>query len=334
MKKSFTANISGSIFYIDEDAYNLLNSYLEQLRTAFPGPDGTEIVGDIESRIAELLNERENGNPKIVTIDDVNTVIERVGSPADLNDSVDPIASETDRSTGGQTTPPPYYASERKEKRLYRDESNRVLGGVLSGIAEYYGWNITLLRIIVVILALTTWFFPCFIAYIVAWCVIPAANTPIQKLEMSGQPINPATLSQQILNTRTVESATSQIGRILGVGFLAFVGLICGCLFISFVAALIWAIGALIGVSVFSIPWGVANDLPFIYASQAPIFALFMSLSGLILFGVILWAICIVLFKFPKISSTALIVCGIVEFILLVTTVITGNAMASNLALF
>ena len=332
MKKSFTANINGSIFYIDEDAFNLLNNYLEQLHTAFPGPDGDEIVSDIEARIGEVLNEREGANSNIVTIEDINDVIARVGSPADLNDSAAKTNQDSQASDTTTATPPPYYPSEPQDKRLFRDESNRVLGGVLSGIAKYYGWNTGLLRILVTVLAMTTWFFPCFIAYIVAWCVIPAARTPIQRLEMTGQPINPATLGSQMLSSQPTESASSQIGRIIGVGFLAFIGLICGSLFISALAGLIWSVGSLLGVTLFAIPWD-ANF--YIYQSApAPLFALLMSLAGLLFFGIILWAIGIVLFKFPKISSTTLIVCAVIEFILLVACVIMGNALASNLALF
>ena len=36
MKKTFPANISGKIYYIDEDAYTLLQNYLIQLRASFP----------------------------------------------------------------------------------------------------------------------------------------------------------------------------------------------------------------------------------------------------------------------------------------------------------
>ena len=57
MKKTFPVNINGTIFYIDEDAYALLNTYLEQLKVAFKGPEGAEIVADIEARISEIFSE-------------------------------------------------------------------------------------------------------------------------------------------------------------------------------------------------------------------------------------------------------------------------------------
>lgn len=55
MKRTYPANIDGQIFYIDEDAFELLKNYLDQLRLTFRGSEGQEIVGDIESRIRELF---------------------------------------------------------------------------------------------------------------------------------------------------------------------------------------------------------------------------------------------------------------------------------------
>lgn len=53
MKRTFTANIDGQVFHIDEDAYRLLQEYLDQLRLVFGSEEGPEIVADIETRIRE-----------------------------------------------------------------------------------------------------------------------------------------------------------------------------------------------------------------------------------------------------------------------------------------
>lgn len=47
MKRTYPANIDGQIFYIDEDAYLMLQDYLQQLKLTFKGTEGAEIVGDI-----------------------------------------------------------------------------------------------------------------------------------------------------------------------------------------------------------------------------------------------------------------------------------------------
>ena len=63
MKKTFEVNINGKIFHIDEDAYELLKNYLSQLREAFPGEEGEEIVSDIECRISEHFEQRDEAQP-------------------------------------------------------------------------------------------------------------------------------------------------------------------------------------------------------------------------------------------------------------------------------
>ena len=56
MKKTFTINISGSVFHIEEDAYEMLQKYLISLNNHFGGSDeGKEIIADIEARIAEIF---------------------------------------------------------------------------------------------------------------------------------------------------------------------------------------------------------------------------------------------------------------------------------------
>ena len=59
MKKTLTINISGTIFNIDDDAYEKLNSYIDSLRMHFRNQEGKdEILEDIEIRISELLSEK------------------------------------------------------------------------------------------------------------------------------------------------------------------------------------------------------------------------------------------------------------------------------------
>ena len=75
MKKTFPVNINGKVFYIDEDAYELLLNYLDQLQSAFPDSEGKEIVTDIESRISELFDERISAGANAIVYADVNNVI-------------------------------------------------------------------------------------------------------------------------------------------------------------------------------------------------------------------------------------------------------------------
>ena len=57
MKKTLTINLGGSVFHIDEDAYQLLDKYLSNLRIHFKKEEGSdEIMNDFELRISELLS--------------------------------------------------------------------------------------------------------------------------------------------------------------------------------------------------------------------------------------------------------------------------------------
>ncbi|NGX27851.1 MAG: hypothetical protein K940chlam1_00020 [Candidatus Anoxychlamydiales bacterium] len=58
-------------------------------------------------------------------------------------------------------------------KKLYRSRTNRKIAGVCGGLAEYWGLDVTILRIIVVVLFFITAIFPVLIAYFIAILLIP-----------------------------------------------------------------------------------------------------------------------------------------------------------------
>lgn len=252
MKKAFPSNINGKIYYIDEDAYNLLQDYLTQLRAAFPGAEGAEIVEDIEARIGELLDEKTSHGIEVVNIEFVNGVIERMGRPADITGEVAeediPLSSGEDAENGGgqsgEVPPPPYVEPPVVEKRLYRDPRNKVFFGVISGLGHYLGWDVTVLRILVIILAFSTAVIPCIVIYLIAAAVIPPAVTPRQILEMQGQPVTIENVGQTVIdNTVQAEqnsaSLWTTIFSAIGKVVLATIGFFCALIAISFAIAAI-----------------------------------------------------------------------------------------------
>lgn len=58
------------------------------------------------------------------------------------------------------------------KKPLRRSRSNKMVGGVLAGIADYYGLDATVLRLVYVLATIFT-AFAGVLVYIVAWLVIP-----------------------------------------------------------------------------------------------------------------------------------------------------------------
>ena len=184
MKKTYNINLGGIVFHIDEDAYELLDKYLSNLRIHFSKEEGAEeIVHDMELRISELFSERLNEKKQVVTLKDVEEIIAQMGKPEEFSDDTTQDTNE-------------YIKEEKTPRRLFRDPDNKVIGGVCSGIAAYFGWDVTILRILLIILAFPIFWNGAFIIkgivlfYIIAWIIIPEANTATDKLSMKGMKVN------------------------------------------------------------------------------------------------------------------------------------------------
>ena len=178
MKKTFTINISGSVFHIEEDAFEKLQAYLLKLNQYFGNQvGGQEILQDIESRIAELLQEKLDAGPEAVTNEWVNEVMHRMGNPEDFMDQEETAAKPTAATEA---------KGEKINKRLYRDGENRVLGGVCSGLSAYFNFDPVFLRILFVLLVFVGVGISIFV-YLILWMVVPKARTTTQRLEMKGE---------------------------------------------------------------------------------------------------------------------------------------------------
>lgn len=174
MKKTMTISLSGSIFNLEEDAYNVLNGYLKRLEFHFSKEEGRqEIISDIESRIAEHLRETIKQENQAVDLNEINRIIKIMGEPGE-------IEGEENMKNNIQED----YKSYR---RLYRDTEDRVLGGVCSGMGYY--WRIEPLVLRIIFILTLFWGGLGLITYIILWIVVPPAITTSQKLEMKGEPV-------------------------------------------------------------------------------------------------------------------------------------------------
>ncbi|NOU18183.1 MAG: PspC domain-containing protein [Bacteroidales bacterium] len=175
MKKTTTVSLSGSIFTLEEDAYNVLNGYLKRLEFHFSKEEGKqEIISDIESRIAEHLRETIKTQNQAVDINDINRIIKIMGEPGEIE--------------GEENMKNDYQNDYRSYRRLYRDTDDKIIGGVCAGMGHYWRVEPLLLRIIIILLTVFG-VFPGLIIYIILWIVIPPALTNTQKLEMRGEPV-------------------------------------------------------------------------------------------------------------------------------------------------
>ncbi len=174
MKKTFTINISGTIFHIEDDAYEILQKYLINLRAHFgSNEEGNEILADIEARIAEIFLESASDEKSVVSNEMVNKVIEIMGTPEDISGE-----DEDDNE--------PVIGKAKRKRRLYRDPDHRVIGGVSGGLAAYFDMDPVVIRIIFIALFFIT-SGVALLAYFILWIAVPKAKNTAQRLEMRGQ---------------------------------------------------------------------------------------------------------------------------------------------------
>ncbi|MCM1219872.1 MAG: PspC domain-containing protein [Lachnospiraceae bacterium] len=334
MKRALQANINNKVFYIDEDAYNLLQNYLHQLADAFSGPESKEIVDDIECRASELLTEKVEAGKNVIDIQCIYNVIETIGSPEELGELAGNQSKPQGGEGGGEIAPPPYQAPKepKPQKKLYRDPNDKVLGGVVGGLAKYLGWNAGVMRVLLVILAVTTYVMPVFICYLIAWMVIPLANTPRKKLEMEGREVTFDSVAQSLrdsaqeqlrkIDSRNVgQAATSLIGAVCkvfaGLLALAFAAAGFACLIGVFVAIFMPFSG--IGAHGWMINGGSGLIFPSV-AACAWFGCLCLALA--ILMGVMAWGIGAAAFSWKRISAGVLLALGVIMAILIAVFIV------------
>lgn len=156
MKETINVNIGQQAFTLDCDAYDRLTTYLSDLRRSI-SVDTDEVMGDIEIRLAELFAEELPSPMMVVTLAMVERAIERIGRPEDFASE-----SENDQSKKDNTM---------ETKRLRRSRTDRSIAGVCGGLANYFGVDATVLRIIMLCLmifgGMSLW------VYIIMWLLIP-----------------------------------------------------------------------------------------------------------------------------------------------------------------
>ena len=173
MKKVININFQGRILPIEEMAYENLKQYIESLRTYFEQEEGKdEIINDIECRVAELCEDRLKKGAVCISEEDIELIISSIGRPADF-EAQDGFEANTNVNAGTnqgqsntQNTGEPIY-----QKRLYRDEQNKVLGGVCAGIANYLNLDPIIIRVLWILL-----FGISFFAYLLLWIAVPSTS--------------------------------------------------------------------------------------------------------------------------------------------------------------
>jgi len=171
MEKSIKINIAGVIFHINDDAYELLRDYLQSVTDRLSKvPGGSEMIDDIEGRIAELFQSKPSWQTAIISKEEVEEMISTMGSPEDIAGDLESEPYTSTRSEG--------------PKKLYRNTGNSILGGVCSGLADYTGIDAVWIRIFFVLLTLV--YLTGALVYVILWIVLPGTGTRRREEKIPG----------------------------------------------------------------------------------------------------------------------------------------------------
>ena len=291
MKKTLTVNLNGRVYTIDEDAYRLLDNYLNNLRIHFRKEEGSsEIINDFEARIEELFSEKIRAGYQVITLEHVEEIIARVGKPADF--------ATNDENEQGKAQ----FAEKVKEfaekvktkKKFYRNVNDKVLGGVCSGIAAYFDWNVAIVRIIFVVLPFLPlfgwWIVP---AYIIAWIFFPAAHTVEQQLQMKGEPITVENIGKTVAAQSVPEYHKKPrgfwSGLFIGLGCLIALPLALPLLLVLFVLVVVlFALIIAFFAVLFGVGGGLAGVMPLHLVAEHPVLT---AITGIITLGIPIFAL-------------------------------------------
>lgn len=210
MKEVMNIGIGGKSFVVETSAYEILKDYLELFSSKIKPGESSEVMEDIESRIAELCSENISAYKNVVTESIVVKIVTQLGLPN--GESYRPFqgaaAGAAKGATGASTgtsagssagsatgTSGAYSGAagaaygagaeeQRVPKKLFRDSDDKMIGGVCSGLGFYLGADPVLVRVLFLIALLfgTLGFW----VYLIIWIVAPLAVNPVQKCEMRG----------------------------------------------------------------------------------------------------------------------------------------------------
>jgi phage shock protein PspC (stress-responsive transcriptional regulator) len=178
MNEVTKVHLGRQAFTISVDAHHELKTYLEAINKQVGDKD---VLEEIELRMAELLAEHGIHTNKVILPGDVDFLKTQLGNPNDFKEDEDKTSSSTSKQSG--------------TKRLFRNTSNAMLAGVASGLAEYFGVDVLLIRLLFIIGVLVTFGWG-ILLYIVLWLVVPEAKTSSDRLQMAGKPVNVDSLKE------------------------------------------------------------------------------------------------------------------------------------------
>ena len=205
MKRTINVNLGGRPFQITEDAYTRLDDYLKSIAACLKNNEyGEEIVSDIEARIGELCDERlQQSRAGFIDVELVNEMINRMGNPeAMMEEEEQPQTADTNEEAKKQNEKKEkeykeFFKNIKLDKKFYLNKEERMIGGVVAGIAAYLNVDVTIMRIIMVVLIAAVGPIA-LLAYLIVWAIAPTAETTTDKLRMQGIEPTPENIADKL----------------------------------------------------------------------------------------------------------------------------------------
>ncbi len=205
MQQTISINLAGLVFHIEKDAFDELQNYLDQVKQYLANNESREeIIQDIESRIAEIFQERLSSRKEALTMADIQAVRTALGEPKTFQGTADNQAGES-QDEGKQEE------SYTRKGQVHRDIDDKVIGGVCSGIGQYYNIDPLWLRLGFVAAVLLSG--SGILLYIILWIIIPAAKTPVQKMEMRGERVTVSNIERSFAGDDGSKKSSNNQGK-------------------------------------------------------------------------------------------------------------------------
>ena len=184
MERVITINLNGNAYQLDEPGYTALLAYLDDAAaTLANNPDRNEILSDFEQAIAEKCSTFLGRNKTVVTASEVQRIIDEMGPVDDDADDAD------DDDQAGERDGKDRRRASEAPRRLYQIREGAMISGVCRGLAAYFDIDVTIVRVVFVILALVTSGFWALV-YVALTFIIPYARTSEERAAAHGRPFN------------------------------------------------------------------------------------------------------------------------------------------------
>lgn len=236
MKEVTRVHIAKTAYDIELSAKKRLEKYIKSLDMYTQDED---VLSDVEIRMTEILAERSVAPGGVISDDDVDAIRAQLGEPHEFAGEGGDIAVGAVSEGSGV-----------EYRRYYRNLDNAVVGGVLSGVATYFGFNPLWARLAFIVLIIVSWG-AALLVYVVLWIAVPPAKTAAERLQLSGKPVNLAAIRELNEAQPSYENSSAKAFRKflrVSFGFAAI-----GASLLSFAITLWGAIG---------LAWGTSSDSP------------------------------------------------------------------------